>query len=61
MNGSGDYAKDGRQSGKRVRAAGFGVKSLMAVMAPPGLSSHDSHRHGGHGTQGNCVICQAWR
>lgn len=60
MNGSGIYTKDRRQRGKRVQSSSFGVKSLRAVVVPPGLSSHDSYMHGGHGALSGLEVTQAW-
>ena len=50
-NGSSVYIKERRdKAGRESRAAAFGVKSLMVVVAPPGRGSWDSYMHGGRGT-----------
>ena len=52
--------RTGDKGGRESRAAGFGVKSLLAAMAPPGLSSQDPYMHGGHGTLSGLEVTQAW-
>ena len=43
-------SRKGDKAVRESRAAAFGGKSLMVVVAPPGRGNWDSYMHGGRGT-----------